>query len=350
MYSTCLFCHAPLGANEMLEHFPVGRRIAFDAARGRLWVICPTCRQWSLSPLDERWEAVEEAERLYRGTRLRAATDQIGLARLRDGTELVRIGDPLRPEFAAWRYGERFGVRWRKRIGVTVAVGTAVGGYIIAGPIMGLIATGGMWIPWNLAQFGAGAMKSRRVVARLELPGGPVILTDLHAAHARIVARPDLAEGWRLSVPHFREDKAVGQFTRASQELDARIELGGALGMELARAVLPRINRSGGRSRTVAEAVRVLEEVGDPNAAFASATRVAGADARRSATTDIGSLAAPVRLALEMAAHEEVERLALEGELAALERAWRDAEEVAAIADSLTLPERIAERVERLRG
>ena len=62
MYSTCLFCHAPLGANEMLEHFPVGRRIAFDAARGRLWVVCPSCSQWSLSPLDERWEAVEDAD------------------------------------------------------------------------------------------------------------------------------------------------------------------------------------------------------------------------------------------------------------------------------------------------
>ena len=29
MYSTCLFCHAQLGANEVVEHFPVGRRLAF---------------------------------------------------------------------------------------------------------------------------------------------------------------------------------------------------------------------------------------------------------------------------------------------------------------------------------
>ena len=33
MYSTCLFCHRPLGANESVEHFPVGRRLAFDAAK-----------------------------------------------------------------------------------------------------------------------------------------------------------------------------------------------------------------------------------------------------------------------------------------------------------------------------
>jgi hypothetical protein len=36
-----------------------------------------------------------------------------------------------------------------------------------------------------------------------------------------------------------------------------------------------------------------------------------------------------------MAAHEDTERRALEGELAALEAAWREAEEIAAISDNL---------------
>lgn len=40
-------------------------------------------------------------------------------------------------------------------------------------------------------------------------------------------------------------------------------------------------------------------------------------------------------LALEMSLHEESERRALEGELALLEAAWRDAEELAQIADSI---------------
>jgi hypothetical protein len=43
------------------------------------------------------------------------------------------------------------------------------------------------------------------------------------------------------------------------------------------------------------------------------------------------------RLALEMAAHEDIERRAMEGELAALEAAWAEAEEIAAIADNLVL-------------
>ena len=59
VYSTCLFCHSPLGENEVVERFPIGRRLAFDAAKGRLWVICRKCARWNLTPLEERWEAIE---------------------------------------------------------------------------------------------------------------------------------------------------------------------------------------------------------------------------------------------------------------------------------------------------
>ena len=111
MYSTCLFCNNPLGANESVEAFPVGKRLAFDQAKGRLWVVCPKCERWNLTPLEERWEAIEQTEKLYRDTRRRVATENVGLAKLRDGTTLVRIGEPLRPEFAAWRYGDQFGRR-----------------------------------------------------------------------------------------------------------------------------------------------------------------------------------------------------------------------------------------------
>jgi hypothetical protein len=40
-----------------------------------------------------------------------------------------------------------------------------------------------------------------------------------------------------------------------------------------------------------------------------------------------------------MALHEEQERRALQGELKGLEAAWKQAEEIAAISDSLLLPE-----------
>lgn len=39
VYSTCLHCRRSLGRNEAVEHFPVGRRLAFDSAKGRFWVV-----------------------------------------------------------------------------------------------------------------------------------------------------------------------------------------------------------------------------------------------------------------------------------------------------------------------
>ena len=56
------------------------------------------------------------------------------------------------------------------------------------------------------------------------------------------------------------------------------------------------------------------------------------------------------RLALEMASHEESERRAMEGELALLEAAWKQAEEIAKIADNLLVPPSVDEFVERNRA
>ncbi len=81
MFSTCIFCGGSLGRNEVVEEFPVGRRLAFDADRGRLWVLCAGCRRWNLSPLEERWEALESLERISRDTRARYSTGEISLVR-----------------------------------------------------------------------------------------------------------------------------------------------------------------------------------------------------------------------------------------------------------------------------
>jgi hypothetical protein len=51
-----------------------------------------------------------------------------------------------------------------------------------------------------------------------------------------------------------------------------------------------------------------------------------------------------------MALHEEQERRALEGELWRLERAWEEAEEIAAISDDLFLPEGTDERLSQYRN
>ncbi len=63
----------------------------------------------------------------------------------------------------------------------------------------------------------------------------------------------------------------------------------------------------------------------------------------------VNKMPQPTKLALEMALHEEQERRALQGELKELEAAWRQAEEIAAIADDLLLPEGTAEFLEENR-
>jgi hypothetical protein len=50
-----------------------------------------------------------------------------------------------------------------------------------------------------------------------------------------------------------------------------------------------------------------------------------------------------------MALHEEAEMRALRGELVELERAWRDAEEIAEIADALLTPSPIRKAIDRIR-
>ena len=71
-----------------------------------------------------------------------------------------------------------------------------------------------------------------------------------------------------------------------------------------------------------------------------SLSRIGEREVRRELMRDYLRTNSPLKsntplLALEMALHEESERRALQGELAGLEAAWKEAEEIAKIADSL---------------
>ena len=362
MYATCLFCNNDLGRNQALEHFPVGRRLAYDAAKGRLWVVCRTCERWNLSPLEERWEAIEECERFYAATRLRVSTDNIGLARLREGLELVRIGEPQRPEFAAWRYGDQFGRRRRKHLIYSSLGVAAVVGIVIAGPATGFVA-GGSWGLWQAANSLHDLYQARRIRVRLKLPGAeePAIIRRRHLMDARLVSASDVGT-WQLHVAHERTEpvpflhgtlrsKTSPSFDGAPRELTV---LSGDEALRAAGQLFPQLNASGARAPQVQEAVSLIEEVGDPASLFASqaACGQPGPRSRRTPARGllISELPTHVRLALEMAAHEETERRALEGELTLLEEAWRDAEEIAAIADDMFLPQEAVDRLEKLKG
>jgi len=324
MYSTCIFCNSPLGRNQTLERFPVGGRLAFDTHRGRLWVVCRSCQRWNLSPLEERWEVIEDCERMYRETRVRVSTEQIGLARLRDGLELVRIGRPLRPEFAAWRYGDQFGKR-RRRALLTAGAGLAGVGWLW----MGGIAGGSLLGLYILYRLGVRAVKGspNKVVAHV--PTGAAGRIQLQRKElTRVAIEPVGPQEWSLALPAAR---------------DRQIRLYGEDALRGLGLVLPAANRYGGNQEMVQQAVRYIERSGDPRRFV---QQVANRPTLAGSITD---MPATVRLALEMSTHEEQERRALEGELAELERAWQEAEEIAGIADSLLLPPSMLEKLRTLR-
>lgn len=64
----------------------------------------------------------------------------------------------------------------------------------------------------------------------------------------------------------------------------------------------------------------------------------ANCDAELARDDLLASMHPVARFAFEMAVTEEIERWALAGEAAALEGRWREAEELAGIADSMFLP------------
>ncbi|WP_419940261.1 hypothetical protein [Candidatus Palauibacter sp.] len=325
MYTTCMFCKKHLGSNEVLESFPVGRRLAFHAARGRLWVVCTKCQRWNLTPLEERWEAVEDCERLFRETPMRSSTENIGIARHREGLDLIRIGKPPRGEFAAWRYGDQFRRRYRlAALGGVGSLGFGVASITlpIAFPTILAIAGGSWaWIAWSrlrpLAKVRVGAGGS---------DGGPVTPEDVAVFRLRALRSmrllPDEDElGFMIEV---KKGQAQG---RVPGE-DAR---------RVAAALVPRTNEQGGSRRSIQLAVQEIESAGHPNR-FLTEVAKPGARNWTGSVGLVGRMPVPTRLALEMSLHEEQERRALEGELWILEQAWKEAEEIAAISDNLLLP------------
>jgi hypothetical protein len=356
MYTSCLFCHLDLGANHFLPTFPVGRRLAFDPKKGRLWVVCTRCGRWNLTPLDERWEAIDDAERLFRGTRLRMSTDNVGLARFRGNFELVRVGPALLPEIASWRYGTRlarFEPEHEQKHGLFIR-GAQLIARATAGALVGYAHSVGLSdeAVLRMRTFRRGHGVLLRTSDDL---GNPLVVRYAHLGAAELV-RPEQDAPWQLKLQH-----DVGTAT-----------LSESAALRVAGKMLATLNFGVASSSEVQHAISKLDEAGDPEGYF---TRVASLAMRTSwgrfpdapdemhaqrgsfserlalqlanrsfwgrggtssdEKTPLFRLPAVDRLALEMAANEDIERRALLGELDVLHAAWKDAEEIAAIADEL---------------
>ena len=284
MYSTCLFCHSGLRTNVAIERLPVGRRLAFDAAKGRLWVICLHCSRWNLTPLEERWEAIEECERAFRVAHVRAATDNISLAVDGRSVELVRIGTPPRPELEHWRYR----VDVLERSGMSVAIAALR----------------------NIARRG-------RTFVRTE--DGNVIGLDKYEVSGAQLVPESSRDGWRVEV----------------RKGDRTIRLPGNTGLAALGPLLARLNL-GALDWEIEEAINYLERAGGPAAHLERTSRTA---------PELSRLRPTILLSLEMAVagHRE------DGTLHELEAEWRQAEEIAAIADNLLVPTIVTHWLDRHR-
>jgi hypothetical protein len=307
MFRSCAFCNAALDGDGGPSGLGVGRRLAFDEWKARLWVVCPRCSRWNLTPFDDRLERIESVARAASQGRIAASTDQVALIRWQQYS-FVRVGKPPRVELATWRYGERLRNRQRERLKVVVpltvaAIGLGIAANVAAGGGFGVIV-------WNIHRIADGIylrLVGRRRVGLVESPicascGSLMELRARHVQHARLVPDRHADMAVVLSCPRCHRDGA---------------QLTGPDAVQVLRQGLTYLNLARGGRRKAEDAAREVDVVGGPD-------QLVRDIARRELT--LRALRPERGLALEMAVDERAE-------VQELERQWREAEEIADIAD-----------------
>jgi hypothetical protein len=325
MFRSCGFCNAAFDGDGGPSGLGVGRRIAFDEWMGRLWVVCPRCSRWNLTPFDDRLERIESVARAASQGRIAASTDQIALIRWQH-YDLVRVGKPPRVELATWRYGERLRNRQRERMKVVVpltvaAIGLGIAANVAAGGGFGVV----VWNIHRIADWMYLRMVGGRKVALIEPPicahcGSVMQLRARHVQHARVVPDSHADMAVVLSCPRCRHEGA---------------QLTGLEAVQVLRQGLTYLNLARGGRRKAEDAAREVDQVG-------GADRLVRDIAHRELT--LRSLRPERGLALEMAVDERAE-------VEELERQWKEAEEIADIADgTLSTFTEIEEDLRRLKN
>ncbi len=177
----------------------------------------------------------------------------------------------------------------------------------------------------------------------------------------RIAMKADQEGGFELTIRHKPVRSGSAAWFRNTRP---SVVLSGDEAIRAARHLLPRINRAGGSTADVADAVQALERSQSTGAqALFSEMALRYRKSRDTSqrvfrwggdkvdgSAVVREMPAAVRLAMEMSLHEEDERRALEGELFLLEDRWREAEEVAAISDDMFMPSGINAMLDKLKG
>ena len=307
MFVSCAFCNASFDGDGGPSGLGVGRRIAFDEWKGRLWVVCPRCSRWNLTPFDDRLERIEAVAGAASQGRVAASTDQVALIRW-ERYDFVRVGKPPRLELATWRYGERLRNRQRERMKVVVpltvaAVGLGIAANVAAGGGFGML----VWNIHRLADWIYLRMVGRRKVSLVEPPicahcGSVMQLRARHVQFARLVPDRHADMAVVVSCPHCHTEGAQLMASEATHVL---------------RQGLTYLNLKRGGRRRAEDAAREVDQIGGPD-------HLVRDIARRELT--LRNLRPERGLALEMAVDERAE-------VEELERQWKEAEELADIAD-----------------
>jgi hypothetical protein len=357
MYSTCLRCERSLGTNSEIAHIRVGRRVAFDTERGRLWVICPHCGQWNLTPIEERWEALAECDALARGAEARGGGAVAALAQTASGLELLRVGGMSGRDIANWRYGRRLAQRRDRRVLALLPLeGLAIGLGLAAWRSTGLGSFGAyVALLVGAAAFGLWYRPPRLWLRFDDGEGHRRLLWPWELQQVRLEPARSASESPELVIPRLRGD----------------LRLRGARGAVALASLLPKINGADCVGVDLRDAV---QRVADAERQAQRPPARPGRGARRRARQHGQVIAQPVarrpweqlvcdepshwlldadpefRLALEMTVTEEVEQRELDARGDALADVWRDEEEVGAISDDLLLPGDVRKRLDALKA
>ncbi|HEY7192469.1 MAG TPA: hypothetical protein VH439_01925 [Gemmatimonadales bacterium] len=239
--------------------------------------------------------------------RVAASTLQVSLIRW-ERYDFVRVGKPPRIELATWRYGERLRNRQRERMKVVVpltvaAIGLGIAANVAAGGGFGVI----VWNVHRIVDRIYVGLVGRRRVTLTEPPicahcGSVMVLRAKHVQYARVVPDRHADMAVLLSCPNCRQEAA---------------QLTGQDAVQVLRQGLTFLNLDRGGRRRAEDAAREVDYVG-------GADHLVRDIARRELT--LRSLRPERGLAFEMAIDERAE-------VEELERQWKEAEEIADIAD-----------------
>jgi hypothetical protein len=306
-----------------VEHFPLGRRVAYDPERARLWAICQACGGWTLAPVTQRWEVIEELERLVtshggRRPRLAGKTENIALFKA-GSADIIRIGATSLLEEAAWRYGtpaegqvsvNRPNPFRPKRLSLGEwLLGSA---YLLRSGLSGKKVRGRGLAMRRWVRFGDVAWRGERTCAACGW-----VIRQLSYFDCRIMILKDSGEdGLTPSL--------VRACPRCRDEADGGLHLEGTSAEFVLRRVLAYQQDGGTPPGHLSAAAHLIEQGGGASALSSVLARYG---------RYLGELPTTSAVALRVLANDAYEQRLLGLEATALERRWRQEEELASIID-----------------